>query len=162
MSGLLHVQQGSVEIDGTDLATLNQRDLDRFRGRNIGLVFQQPRFVASLSVIENICAAQFFGHGQSDQKAALSLLEELGIASKAKKMTNHLSGGERQRLAIARAIAARPKIIYADEPTSSLDDVNAISVYNLLVKEAAATGASLVVVTHDQRLNPLFENKVAL
>lgn len=162
LSGLLQVQEGAVEIDGVNIAGLNQKQLDKFRGSHIGLVFQQPRFVASLTVLDNILAAQYFGRGKSNISAAKDLLEELGISDKATRMTHALSGGERQRLAIARAIAARPSVIYADEPTSSLDDANAMVVYDLLVKEAAKNDASLVLVTHDQRLKPFFKNLVAL
>jgi putative ABC transport system ATP-binding protein len=162
LSGLLQVQEGVVEIDGVNIAALNQKELDKFRGSHVGLVFQQPRFVASLTVLDNILAAQYFGRGKSNIASAMDLLEELGISDKTTRMTHALSGGERQRLAIARAIAASPSVIYADEPTSSLDDVNAMMVYDLLVKEAGKSGATLVVVTHDQRLKPMFNNQVAL
>lgn len=162
LSGLLHVQQGEVIIDGIRLGDLNQKKLDRFRGSHVGLVFQQPRFVSALSVVDNILAAQFFGTGTSSRPKAVTLLEELGIADKADKMTNYLSGGERQRLAIARALAAGPPLVFADEPTSSLDDANAEMVYELLVKEAALNAATLVVVSHDQRLKSRFQNQIAL
>jgi putative ABC transport system ATP-binding protein len=162
LSGLLHVQHGQVVIDGIRLGELNQKELDRFRGSHVGLVFQQPRFVSALSVVDNILAAQFFGTGSSSRTKAVVLLEELGIADKADKMTNHLSGGERQRLAIARALAAGPPLVFADEPTSSLDDANADMVYELLVKEAARNGATLVVVSHDQRLKSRFQYQIAL
>ncbi len=92
----------------------------------------------------------------------MHLLNELGIGDKAKKSTNALSGGERQRLAIARALAAKPKLVLADEPTSSLDDENAALVYELLHSEALKNDATLIVVSHDQRLKSKFENIVAL
>ncbi len=162
LSGLLRVQDGDVVISGTSIKDLNQKELDKFRGSHIGLVFQQPRFVAALTALENILAAQYFGRGASDRSQALQLLDELGIAGKASKMTNHLSGGERQRLAIARAVAADPVVIFADEPTSSLDDTNASLVYELLVREAGLKGATLVVVSHDQRLKPKFTQHIDL
>lgn len=162
LSGLLRVQKGDVEIAGKNLKTFSQAELDRFRGRHVGLVFQQPRFISSLSVIDNIAAAQFFGAGKSDSNAAMELLKSLGIGDKANKSTGELSGGERQRLAIARALAAKPSIVMADEPTSSLDDENAELVYNLLTKESADYNAALVVVSHDGRLKDKFENRVGL
>jgi len=162
LSGLLKIQKGSVKIAGSDLAKLRQSQLDHFRGQNIGLVFQQPKFISSITVIENIQTAQFFGSGKVNAAAARNLLKELGIDSKAKKNTNELSGGERQRLAIARALAAKPKIVLADEPTSSLDDENAELVYDLLHHEALKNGATLIVVSHDQRLKSKFQNIVAL
>lgn len=162
LSGLLKIQDGKIIIGESNLSEFNQKELDRFRGKNIGLVFQQPKFISSINVLANIQAAQFFGRGKVDKSAALTLLDELGIAEKAQKNTNQLSGGERQRLAIARALAAKPKIVLADEPTSSLDDENAELVYELLHQEALKNGATLIVVTHDQRLKSKFENIVAL
>jgi len=162
LSGLLKIQNGSITIGESELSELNQRELDSFRGKNIGLVFQQPKFISSVNVLANIQAAQYFGAGKVDKSSALKLLDELGIAAKAHKNTNQLSGGERQRLAIARALAAKPKIVLADEPTSSLDDDNAELVYELLHQEALKNGATLIVVTHDQRLKSKFENVIAL
>jgi len=162
LSGLLRVQKGDVEIAGKNLKDFSQAELDRFRGRHVGLVFQQPRFISSLSVIDNIAAAQYFGAGKSDRSAALGLLESLGIADKASKPTGELSGGERQRLAIARALAAKPAVVMADEPTSSLDDENAELVYNLLARESSDYNAALVVVSHDGRLKEKFQNRVEL
>lgn len=162
LSGLLTVQKGSVVVGGTDLSTLTRKELDAFRGRHIGLVFQQPRFIGSLNALDNVLAAQYFGAGRTNRTAAQNHLEQLGIADKAKARTQTLSGGERQRLAIARALAAEPKVILADEPTSSLDDENADRVRRLLVREAEIHGATLVVVSHDSRLKDHFTNRVEL
>ena len=162
LSGLLKIQHGEITIGSSNLSSLNQRELDSFHGKNIGLVFQQPKFISSINVLANIKAAQFFGTGKVDKSTALTLLDELGIASKAQKSTHQLSGGERQRLAIARALATKPKIVLADEPTSSLDDKNAEAVYELLHQEALKNGATLMVVSHDQRLKSKFENIIAL
>lgn len=162
LSGLLRVQKGEIAIAGSRLGNMSQQKLDKFRGENIGLVFQQPKFIRALSVIENVLTAQYFGNGKVDSERALFLLSKLGIESMANKQTRHLSGGERQRLAIARALAAKPKILLADEPTSSLDDMNAEAVYNLLATESEENGASLIVVSHDQRLKGHFKNRVEL
>jgi ABC-type lipoprotein export system ATPase subunit len=162
LSGLLKVQQGEVRLAGRELSTMSQSELDKYRGRHIGLVFQQPRFVGSLSVVQNVAAAQYFGLGSSNSKEAMALLDELGIASYANKRSAELSGGERQRLAIACALASKPEVVMADEPTSSLDDDNANVVYDLMVRECQKNGAALVVVSHDQRLKAKFHDKVVL
>ncbi len=162
IGGLLRVQSGSVEVGGQSLGLLSNSELDTFRGRHIGLIFQQARFVTSLSVVENVMAAQYFGNGKSNSKKALALLGELGIAEKSTSLTYALSGGERQRLSIARALASGAPLILADEPTSSLDDQNADSVYQLLLREAELNGATLLVVTHDARLKLRFQNVVEL
>lgn len=162
IGGLLRVQHGEVTVGGTGLHTLGQTELDRFRGRYIGVVFQQAHFVNSLTALHNVLAAQHFGKGTTHTAAAMQLLQELGIAHKAHAMVQHLSGGERQRLSVARALASGPKLLLADEPTSSLDDINAEAVHQLLVREADSNGATLVVVTHDARLKSHFDHKVEL
>jgi putative ABC transport system ATP-binding protein len=162
ISGLLRVQFGEILLEGQNLAGLSQKELDLFRGRHIGLVFQQPRFIGALTVLDNVCAAQFFGKRKSDRMKATHLLGQLGIAQYASKSTGQLSGGERQRLAIACALASQPSVVMADEPTSSLDDQNAEAVYALISKECAMNGAALIVVSHDQRLKDKFENRVEL
>lgn len=162
LSGIRHVQKGSVEILGSKLEEMNQSELDKFRGQNLGIIFQQPGFIKSLTAMENLLAAQYFGGKGGDKKKAVDLLAELGIPEKANEKTQALSGGERQRLAIARALACNPAILLADEPTSSLDDDNAETVYELLVSEADRNNALLVVVSHDQRLKSKFTNRVAL
>ncbi len=162
IGGLLRVQQGKVEVGGQSLSELGNNTLDLFRGRYIGLVFQQARFIASLTVLENVLAAQYFGCGKGNKSGALKLLDELGIAHKHNELTNKLSGGERQRLSIARALASGAYLVLADEPTSSLDDTNADNVYDLLVREANTNGATLIVVTHDARLKNRFQHRVEL
>lgn len=162
LSGLLMIQKGEITIADNNLSTLSQSKLDKFRGKNIGLVFQQPKFIGALTVLENVLTAQYFGNGKVDSERALYLLSKLEIESKAYKQTRQLSGGERQRLAIARALASKPQILLADEPTSSLDDKNAAIVYDLLASESIENDATLVVVSHDQRLKSNFENRVEL
>jgi putative ABC transport system ATP-binding protein len=162
LGGLRRVMEGQIWIAGSEISQFSNRERDSFRGRHIGFVFQQPSFIQSLSVLENILAAQFFGRGKANMDKAIKLLEELGIARYKNKKTNELSGGERQRLSIARALSISPMLVLADEPTSSLDDSNAFKVHELLVKEAELNGATLVVVTHDSRLKAEFQNRVDL
>lgn len=158
LSGLLAPKQGQVQIAGKNLAQMKSGELDRFRGLNIGLVFQKPHLLAPLSVLENLRLAPFFGKvtGQDPE----TLLAELQIKHKANAAVRSLSEGEAQRVSIARALMNKPKVILADEPTSSLDDENAEIVLNLLQEQAKKIDAALVIVTHDQRVKNQIPNYV--
>jgi ABC-type lipoprotein export system ATPase subunit len=144
------------------MSAMSKSERDAFRGRHIGFIFQQASFIQALNVLDNVLASQYFGAKKVDVDFAMRLLAELGIERFAKRKTNELSGGERQRLAIARALSTSPDLVLADEPTSSLDDENALKVLHLLVSEAEKNGATLVIVTHDNRLKSKFENQVEL
>src|SRR5690606_36551677 len=121
---------------------LSGATLDQFRGKNIGIVFQKPHLLKPLSVEENIRLANFFV-GEGDPDKVTQLLQELGISSKKDAKVSTLSEGEAQRVSIARALANRPKIILADEPTASLDDENAQIVIRLLQSQARKLNAVL-------------------
>lgn len=162
LGGLNSVQSGEIYIQDHEMSAMTKSERDAFRGRHIGFVFQQASFIQSLNVLENVLAAQYFGAKKVNASFAMGLLSELGIDKYAKKKTNALSGGERQRLAIARALSTSPDVVLADEPTSSLDDANAMKVLDLLVKEAELNDATLVIVTHDNRLKSKFQNQVEL
>lgn len=151
LGGLLPPSQGEVIIDGISIYDLNGAALDKFRGKNIGIVFQKPHLLKPLSVEDNIRLAIFFG-GESDSDKVTHLLQELGVTSKKSANVSTLSEGEAQRVSIARALANRPKIILADEPTASLDDENAEAVIRLLKSQAKKLNAVLIIVTHDQRI----------
>jgi ABC-type lipoprotein export system ATPase subunit len=150
LAGLLAPSSGEIVLDGTALSSLKGHQLDLFRGQTIGIVFQKPHLIAALSVQENLVLAQFLS-----KKTGVSvpeLLKNLGLADKASAAVTTLSEGEAQRVSIARALVNSPKLILADEPTSSLDDERAQQVIQLLKESAAAVGAALVIVTHDQRV----------
>ena len=150
LSGLLQPMQGEIQLDGIKLSSLSGQKLDLFRGKNIGIVFQKPHLIAALSVRQNLELAHFFAKKKGQEID--HLLAELGIAHKANSNVLTLSEGEAQRVSIARALANNPKLILADEPTSSLDDENTEKVIHLLRIQAAKIGAALVIVTHDQRV----------
>ena len=150
LAGLLTPSQGAVEVDGVNLAALKGHQLDLFRGQHIGIVFQKPHLIAALPVKQNLELAQFFGKKKG--LSPLELLQDLGLAAKATAAVGTLSEGEAQRVAIARALVNSPKLILADEPTSSLDDLHARRVVHLLKEQAAKIGAALIVVTHDHRV----------
>ncbi len=162
LGGLRQAQQGSVIVDNQDLKTLNTTQLDHFRGKNIGIVFQQSHFVQSLNIEENLLLAQYLAGNKQDKTIVYNLLKRLNLAHKLKVKPSNLSQGEQQRVAIARALVNQPIVILADEPTSALDDDNCNEVTQLLEEQAKAHNATLLIVTHDQRLKSYFHNQVTL
>ncbi len=162
LGGLLTAKNGEVRIGDTNLSSLTGAALDRFRGQNVGIVFQKSHFVRSLNVQENLALAQNLAGLPTDNARIAELLERLNLSHKLKSRTDQLSIGEQQRAAIARALVNQPKLILADEPTSALDDNNASEVAALLEEQAKAAGATLLVVTHDNRLQSHFSNQIHL
>ena len=161
LAGLLNSNSGSIKLFGKELNQLSSHQLDRFRKNNIGIVFQRPHFVNSLTVKENLQLAQYIGNKKNNNRID-SILKNLNILEKSNKKTNLLSQGEKQRASIALAIVNSPKLILADEPTSSLDDSNCSNVIKLLKKQATEYGAQLIVITHDSRLKKHFNKSIEL
>lgn len=162
LGGLRTPKNGDVTIGETSLNSLSMSELDKFRGKNVGIIFQVPHFVHSLSVRENLELAQKLAGIPIDSERIKNLLERLAIGHKLNSKTSELSQGEQQRVAIARALVNRPKVILADEPTSALDDKNTDEVIRLLEETAREVNATLLVVTHDKRLKDNFSNQINL
>jgi len=162
LGGLLVPTGGELSVSGQKISKLKPSALDAFRGKHIGLVLQQSHFVASLSVLENLTLASWLAVGKKQADKALTLLERLGLSDQAQKLPSTLSIGQQQRVSIARALMNEPKVILADEPTSSLDDENAQTVAQLLKELAAEYHAALLIVTHDQRLKEMFHHHITL
>jgi putative ABC transport system ATP-binding protein len=154
MSGLLRPDTGHVFALDTDLWTLSERDLDRFRLNNCGFVFQGFNLFNALTALENvILPLQYLGvSGNEAARRAQGALDEVGLRDRAHLRPAELSGGEKQRVAIARALVKAPSLIFADEPTSALDKSNGQIVINLLKRIATDHGATVLGVTHDPRL----------
>ena len=161
LAGLLESLSGSIKLFEKELSDLSSHQLDKFRKNNIGIVFQRPHFVNSLTVKENLQLAQYIAN-KKDNNRIENILINLNIFDKSDKKTNQLSQGEKQRASIALAIVNSPKLILADEPTSSLDDINCDNVIKLLKKQATDFGAQLIVITHDSRLKKHFKNSIEL
>lgn len=159
---LLKPETGSVTINTTDLTKLSPAETAAFRAQHVGIIYQKPHFVSSLSVIDNLLLANYLAKKPQDKTRARQLAEQLGFAEHLSKQISQLSLGEQQRVSIARAMMNQPNMILADEPTSSLDDTNTEKVIALLRQQSEQIGASLVVVTHDQRLKDAFANRVEL
>jgi putative ABC transport system ATP-binding protein len=162
LAGLLRPKKGDIILENTNIGLLSEKELDLFRGKNIGLILQQSHFIASLSVIENVVLASWLATGKKAIQKAEKLLEELDLVNQKHKLPSQLSIGQQQRVSIARALINQPKLLLADEPTSSLDDENAMVVANLLEKLAKEYHAALVIVTHDKRLKDKFSNQLNL
>ncbi|HEX8268505.1 MAG TPA: ATP-binding cassette domain-containing protein [Flavobacterium sp.] len=162
LGGLLRPKNGTVKIGETAIENLSESKLDKFRGNNIGLVLQQSYFVESLNVLENVVLASWLAKGKKATENAKKLLEQLSLSDQIYKSPTQLSVGQQQRVSIARALINSPKLVLADEPTSSLDDENTAVVANLLSSMATELGAALIIVTHDQRLKQLYPNTISL
>jgi len=162
LAGLLRPTGGTLHLDKAEYAKLSPRAMDRFRGQNIGMIFQRAYFVASLTIAENLDIAQRLAGEVVNKKGNRALLEELGIGQHANRYARQLSVGEQQRAGIARGLINRPRLLLADEPTAALDLANAKIVSRLLRERAAALDAILLVVTHDERLRPDFENIIQI
>lgn len=162
LAGLRKPTSGRISIIDQLITDMPSEEMDKFRGRNIGMIFQVPHFIQALTVVENLNLAQSLAGLKIDNRKCLELLKRLNLEGKENKKPHQLSVGEQQRVAIIRSLINEPKIIFADEPTSALDDANTEQVIELLKKEADYFNATLIVVTHDQRLKDNFKNKIEL
>ena len=160
LAGILRPKSGSIKIFDQDISKLSELELDNFRGQNIGIIFQRSHFVNSLTVGENLELAQFLGRNKKGN--IQETLDSLKILDKVNKKPKELSQGERQRASIALAIINSPKLILADEPTSSLDDTNCSNVIKILKEQALKYQAQLIVITHDSRLKKHFKKSISL
>ncbi|GAB5415886.1 MAG: ABC transporter ATP-binding protein [Congregibacter sp.] len=159
LAGLAEPTHGSIRILGTSIGALKEEERDRFRGRHIGLVFQRFHLLPALNVRQNVALALRLGSRSRADERLEEILNRLGLESLAQKCPAALSQGQEQRVAIARALVHRPDLLIADEPTSALDDTRALEALSLLKDCAAASGAALLVVTHDLRLRGQFDDE---
>lgn len=152
LGGLDNPTAGKVFIDGRDIFTMKNDALTIFRRRKIGFVFQSYNLVPVLSVFENIVFPIQLDGGKIDENYISSIIETLGLKEKVDAMPNQLSGGQQQRAAIARAIAAKPAIILADEPTGNLDSKTSQDVLSLLKITGKKYNQTIVMITHDEAI----------
>jgi ABC-type lipoprotein export system ATPase subunit len=154
MAGLDDPDDGAVRFDGTDLRTLDDGARSAWRRRSLGFVFQAFNLVPVLSAYENVEYGLWLNGvpGAARRRRALEMLEAVGLAHRASHRPDHLSGGERQRVAIARALVNAPQVVFADEPTASLDSGTAGEIVRLLVSLNQTQGTTFVVATHDPRV----------
>lgn len=162
LAGILRPKAGTIRYDEEVLTRKRQRELDVFRAQHIGMVFQSPTFVRSLSLMDNLLLVQHLAGNPKDRSRCEQVLGALDLAEKSNRLTQRLSEGERQRAGIALAVVNGPSCILADEPTSSLDDTRTEQVLDLLQKEAAANRAMLLIITHDKRVKDVIPDRIEL
>ncbi|MGD0315275.1 MAG: ABC transporter ATP-binding protein [Xanthobacteraceae bacterium] len=152
MTGLERPDSGSVVVAGKTLHKLDEDELARFRGRNIGIVFQAFHLIPTMTALENVAVPlELAGAGDAFSRAEHELAA-VGLSDRLNHYPAELSGGEQQRVALARALAPRPAIIVADEPTGNLDEATGRDIIELLFRGHREHGTTLVLVTHDTAL----------
>lgn len=162
MGTLDKADTGTVVIDGVDVSKLNERKLSAFRNRHIGFVFQFHQLLPEFTALENVMIPAFIaGVSSKDaEKRAKEMLELMGLADRASHKPNELSGGEKQRVAVARALINRPSVIFADEPSGSLDTKNKEELHNLFFELRDKLQQTFVIVTHDEGLASLTDRTI--
>jgi putative ABC transport system ATP-binding protein len=161
IAGLDQADSGSIQVDGQDLGQLSESQLAGWRRSGIGLIFQQFNLISSLSVADNL-AFQARLAGRHDRHWQAELTERLGLTQLLERYPEQLSGGQQQRVALGRALAARPALVLADEPTGSLDEASSDEVLELLLELLGEQATTLLMVTHSPRVAARLQRRVTL
>ena len=157
IAGILKPDSGSIVIDGKEMTALNEPARDRLRATTIGYIFQTFNLLQGYTCLENVLLGMSFGAGV-DRAFAEVLLERVGLASRLSHRPRQLSTGQQQRVAVARALANKPKLVLADEPTGNLDRHNARESLALIRETCRENGAALLLVSHDREVLAQFEH----
>ena len=152
LAGLERADTGSIVVAGEDLTRLDEDALARFRGRNVGIVFQSFHLISTMTALENVAVPLELAGDPAAFERAREELAEVGLAERLNHYPAQLSGGEQQRVALARALAPNPAILVADEPTGNLDEATGKQIIELLFKGHVERGTTLILVTHDNAL----------
>lgn len=161
---LYHPDAGRVELLGTDIQRLSARKLAAFRNAHIGFIFQFHQLLPEFTAIENVCIPAYIAgqSGSSVTARAVELLEFMGLGHRMEHKPAELSGGEKQRVAVARALMNNPEIIFADEPSGSLDTQNKAELHQLFFDLRDRFGQTFVIVTHDEALAAITDRTIAM
>ncbi len=156
ISGISRADSGSVIIDGTDLTNVHEISRDRFRAQRIGIVFQTFHLLPAFSALENVLLGMSFSGRKVDKAYAQQLLDRVGLGARLSHRPGQLSVGEQQRVAVARALANRPTLMLADEPTASVDTSNQDMILKLLREACTENNVALLLVTHSPEIASQF------
>ena len=165
IAGVLSPTSGNILIDNENVTSLSSSKKDLWRGDHLGYVFQNFNLISYLNILENIMLPTKFSRirkSKSDLKRAMELIERMNLKDFLHQSVNDLSIGQQQRVALCRALIGDPKLLLADEPTSSLDEKNTGELMNLLKEEKERTGLTMIFVSHDLRLKPYFDRELSL
>ena len=162
MGTLDKADDGLVRIDGTEVGKLKEKELSAFRNRQIGFVFQFHQLLPEFTALENVMIPALIGGSSSGKAmvAAKEILEFMGLSDRASHKPAELSGGEKQRVAVARALINKPSVIFADEPSGSLDSKNKEELHRLFFDLRDMLGQTFVIVTHDEGLAQLADRTI--
>ncbi len=149
LAGLDSLTSGSVAIGGTQLSTLNDKQLTELRRTKVGFIFQAYNLVPTLTAIENITLPLLLGGQKGDQEWVDRVVRTVGLGDRLKHRPSELSGGQQQRVAVARALASQPAVIFADEPTGNLDSRTGAEILDFMRRAVRELGQTIVMVTHD-------------
>ena len=153
MSGLLKPTSGFISFEDNDFSKLTEENIDQIRSKNFGFIFQRLHLIKHLTVEQNI----LLGLNKDQSPNIDELLDDIGLKNKHTQLAKNLSFGESQRVAIARGIINSPKVIFADEPTSSLDDKNTKKVLELIFSQAKKNNSTIIISSHDERVKKFFK-----
>lgn len=156
IAGISQPDSGQVIVDGTDITKLIEPARDRFRAERIGIVFQTFHLLPAFTALENVLLGMAFA-GKADRAFAKQLLERVGLGKRMQHRPSQLSVGEQQRVSVARALANRPRLMLADEPTASVDVANQNKILSLLREACREHNVSLLLVTHSPEVSSQFE-----
>ena len=159
LAGILKPDKGTIILDGQEVSRLNEGARDRLRAESIGYVFQSFNLLQGFTCLENVLLAMSFSR-QAKKPLAKELLERVGLTQRMHYYPRQLSIGQQQRVAVARALANRPKLVLADEPTGNLDPKNGQKALSLLKELCQENGSSLLLVSHEEKVIESFENQI--
>ena len=162
MAGLEKITSGKIDVCGKTLNSLNEDQLAKLRGDQIGIVFQSFHLVPTMTALENVALPLEFQKVDNPYTPAKEVLTEVGLSHRLNHFPSQLSGGEQQRVALARALVPKPKLLLADEPTGNLDGNNGEHIMDLIFASQKKYGSTLILITHDQNLAARCETQISI